>query len=1062
MFYLVNSVFIIYNITIIFLEVSMTVPINNENYKNVIKVEPEGRLRERFKESTRDLTTLLSAFSGDSRWVSSNFNLALKAIRVIPRSEVNSESTARFFNVLSEAGLLSWKKDGVRALLGNEIRFDHNLMIKQLLEKTIDKEYLPKLLFEECYKGHVKVVDKILEMGLVEVNEEGEDGRSVLHNAAEFGDISLIQNLLLHGADINKKNHARMTPVDLAIKLGRIKVAEAIVGMPIIEWAILDGRHSELGMLVDLGADINAKNDQGYTAAHLATEEGNLELLKRIAVLGADFEKRDKDGLGVAHLAVINNHEHILSYLKIISAKMNLQDNEGKAPIHYAAELGHYRSLEAFFNSIQHLEIRDTHGYRPIHYAAIEGRVDVVRLLLERGSEINPQERNQATPLHLASMDSSAETCSFLINAGADISSKDINGSSPIHYACNQGCAGTVVGLIEAGADIYSADISGNYPFDLLNILPEDQTEWIELLRGLSQTAQNNVLQNWEEIDWGEMSEEDFQTLLIRPIQGIVALEKPEYKNHILQNLHKFPKEALFWALRSIEHKNEFSEFKVFFDQMPPMGKLGVVAAMPMEHVEPFLKEVQEHLFYKIGENAQYQNIPASVERLSSMLSHGISTPQYQEVAVKQYNSLKEQYHNFVEYLKPWSELARNERLDPRVKEVVERAVQDMDNLRGEISRFPSRLSVNALSIYGIEDFGIGKVIQFIDQYGPNIFLNSYVRRKDWNLSGVDLPKSLTKTEEGQWVVHLKSKNTRFGGKLWGSGGYKKVKASMVFNSSMTDFSPLAAGTIKLNTNVWSRSQIASARKNTEREVNFGRELKDEQGIVGIHSMTEYSAGGQWKIGVISDLYDKGDLLDSAFRLSQKEKGRVLSDSMRGLIVLEQKGIRHRDIKPENIFIKTGENQKLSGAIGDFGLSVRLNGSLEEMHYRTKLSGTPRYLAPEVARDPRNLDKQDIFAMGWTMYIAHYPSERIFWDLFDDKSPLETLGTIALIHSNPLVNSTSENFHNSLIRPFSNSPDPLRRLIAKCLHPDPRNRPNAENLLAEYQHCLNQKGIDIS
>lgn len=1040
----------------------MSIPISSMNFKRVLKYEPEGRLRDRFRDSVDDLSNLLIGLSGDPAWMTSHFNLALKAIRVIPRTEVNSQNTKRFLNVLNRAGLLSWKKDGVRALLANEIRYGHNLMIQQLLEKTADEEYLPKLLFEESYRGHVKVVDKIIEMGLVDVNAEGEDGETVLHNAAAYGDVALIQNLLRHGADIRKKNHAGTTAVDLAIKNGRIEAAEILVGMPIIEWAVKNGRRSELTRLVEFGADPNAKNSQGYTIAHIAAQEGDLELLKKLAGVGTDFEKSDNEGLRVAHWLVINQHEHILAFLKEHSVSIISQDYEGMTPVHYAAKEGNCKAMEELLSEASELEIRDTHGRTALHYAAIEGKESVARLLINLGAELNPKDRYQTTPLHMASVHPQPETCAFLLDAGADVAAKDESGCSPLHYACDGGKPATILRLIEKGADFYNPDVSGNYPFEFLNIPPERQAEWIECLRDLPHKVQNNFLNLWEESDSENLTEEFLAMNLVHPIQGVITLGSPEYRDLLLENLYKLPKEDLAWAVRSLELRREITDLKGSFEKMPPLGKLKVVAAMSMEEVEPFLREVQEHLFHKIGKNNQYQNIISSVEKLSSMLSHGISTPQYQEAAVKQYNSLSEQYHNFVEYLQPWSELAQNGYLEPRVKDTVERVVKEMDDLQGEIKSFPSRLSANALNLYNIEDFGIGKVIHFIEQFGGRILQNTYVRRKDWNLSGVDLPKSLTKTRDGQWVVHLKSKHARYGGKLWGTGGYKKVKAAMIFDSSLSNLFPLVSGTITLNSDIWRSDVRARVRKNTEREVNFGKELKGEKGIVGIHSMTEYRAGRDVKIGVISDLYDRGDLLDNAFRFSQKEKGRILSNCIEGMVTLEERGIRHRDIKPENILIRTDEHQKLEGALGDFGLAVRLDESKEEIERRSRIGGTCRYLAPEVVRDPRNLNKQDIFAMGWTMYIAHYPGERTFWDLFNGKKDLEILRTLSQIHSNPLVNSTSENFHNYVIRPLSNDPDPLRRLIAKCLHPDPRIRPNARELLTEYQQCLNEKSIDIS
>jgi len=81
-------------------------------------------------------------------------------------------------------------------------------------------------------------------------------------------------------------------------------------------------------------------------------------------------------------------------------------------------------------------------------------------------------------------------------------------------------------------------------------------------------------------------------------------------------------------------------------------------------------------------------------------------------------------------------------------------------------------------------------------------------------------------------------------------------------------------------------------------------------------------------------------------------------------------GVVHRDIKPANILLTTEDEPRLT----DYGLAkVESDDALTQLDATL---GTPQYIAPEQARNPRDVDvRSDIYSLGATLYamLAGHP-----------------------------------------------------------------------------------------
>jgi serine/threonine protein kinase len=93
-----------------------------------------------------------------------------------------------------------------------------------------------------------------------------------------------------------------------------------------------------------------------------------------------------------------------------------------------------------------------------------------------------------------------------------------------------------------------------------------------------------------------------------------------------------------------------------------------------------------------------------------------------------------------------------------------------------------------------------------------------------------------------------------------------------------------------------------------------------------------------------------------------------IRQAAQGLQHAHEKGLIHRDIKPSNLLLDKSGVVKIS----DLGLVLvdDPTGPAESRITREGLTvGTPDFLAPEQARNPRGADiRADIYALGCTFY----------------------------------------------------------------------------------------------
>ena len=105
-------------------------------------------------------------------------------------------------------------------------------------------------------------------------------------------------------------------------------------------------------------------------------------------------------------------------------------------------------------------------------------------------------------------------------------------------------------------------------------------------------------------------------------------------------------------------------------------------------------------------------------------------------------------------------------------------------------------------------------------------------------------------------------------------------------------------------------------------------------------------------------------LVRSAGPLSPDQAASLLSQAAEGLAAAHEAGIVHRDVKPSNILVTPDGQVKLT----DFGIA---RGGTDLTLTRTGLvTGSPAYLAPEVASGQPATAASDVWSLGATLFHA--------------------------------------------------------------------------------------------
>jgi ankyrin repeat protein len=291
-----------------------------------------------------------------------------------------------------------------------------------------------------------------LEAILTPATMESEDrnGKTILHNASEAGNVKAVQTILAAiDADINKP---------LAAAGNRS--------------GSLDKRDPNGNNALDIALSRPDSRDHMETAEQLilagAVSSHPIYYYFAPAARSANYDLRRADGLAPLHFAAREGHEGLISFLIEKKANVNIKNSSGATPLHEAARSGKVSVINLIIKNSTEINTQDASGNSVLHIAVpAENHQEVIKLFLDNGVNPNLRDDHGDTPLHvLVRLNRGPETVRALLDGNVDLSARNVTGQTPLYLAVHEGRLALIPLLLSRGSDIFAADNSGVTPFD--------------------------------------------------------------------------------------------------------------------------------------------------------------------------------------------------------------------------------------------------------------------------------------------------------------------------------------------------------------------------------------------------------------------------------------------------------------------------------------------------------------------------------------------------------------------------------------------------------------------
>ncbi|TGM55678.1 ankyrin repeat domain-containing protein [Leptospira biflexa] len=341
-----------------------------------------------------------------------------------------------------------------------------------------------------------KTIKEKVNKGFNVNTKRNEDGYTLLHYAAELGNVDLAKFLITKGADLNVPMKDGNTPLATAISFSKTEIIRLLLEQGVdpnyalgernykrthfhffmtkvrkfdptlfqlflekganleskdsfSETPLLTIASSEFKfidhakVLLDAGANIDAQTKFGVTSLMNAVFSKNFVLVEELIRRGANLELETSEGNTVL-LAMINMGNYhsdkpkLFQILLDAKANINHQNREGNSALHLSVIGDSLEILSILTKQNVDSSFKNSKGITALEQAIINENWSATKLLLTIEKDIDGLDSYGSTKLHSAILNEKYELIQLLLDAGANPQKKDKWGKTAIEFAERQ------------------------------------------------------------------------------------------------------------------------------------------------------------------------------------------------------------------------------------------------------------------------------------------------------------------------------------------------------------------------------------------------------------------------------------------------------------------------------------------------------------------------------------------------------------------------------------------------------------------------------------------------
>ncbi|KFM57169.1 Protein phosphatase 1 regulatory inhibitor subunit 16B, partial [Stegodyphus mimosarum] len=198
-------------------------------------------------------------------------------------------------------------------------------------------------------------------------------------------------------------------------------------GLTALHQCCIDDSEEMMKLLIEFGANVNAKDSEQWTPLHAAATCGHIHIVKYLIAKGADLLAVNADGNMPYDIC---DDDTTLDYIENEMAKKGITQ-EMIDQTRAATEVKMLNDLKYLVSQGEGVDYTDDNGASPLHIAAANGYLSVIEFLLDHHVSVDVCDDDQWQPIHAAACWGHPDAIEMLVQAGADINAKTKNGETP-------------------------------------------------------------------------------------------------------------------------------------------------------------------------------------------------------------------------------------------------------------------------------------------------------------------------------------------------------------------------------------------------------------------------------------------------------------------------------------------------------------------------------------------------------------------------------------------------------------------------------------------------------